>query len=682
MNPSACFHFRAMRSITLVTAIFFCMISNLKLLGSENRVIGSAVNPVDVTTLHGRLFAGAGGLTQLGDDPAFAQPDFDDSSWQPVNSTFSMRDHFKDRRAGVVSWRIHIKVDPADADFAVQEFNLSSAFEIYCNGHRIAEVGQVVPFRPYTFGKVTVRVPEADRKTGLLVLMLRFHTDPEDWMSQSPAFTANTLALGDYSYLEGLSQLEWLHSDLAQLLASLLGFAVAFVALALFLAQRQRAEYLWVFLTGILQGIIEPVVIMLRNHVVPKPWTSIYAVQGFFADLALLLLFQAFARKRFNRFFWIASILSLLLTYGCELLATLGAIPGPYVGPASIPGLAILFLILPYLLLRETWRGNRETGILLIPMLFWCMAIYAGAMLAVVKEIPFLRNLGTAVGKAMNSLDVGGFHLDPFVIGEFGFWLSLTFIMVLRSTQTSRQQAILEGEVAAAREVQQVILPEAVETIPGFRIESVYEPAQEVGGDFFQIIPVEEGCMLVVVGDVAGKGLPAAMLVSVLVGAVRTAAAFNHDPAEVLAQLNERLVGRTRGGFSTALAALIAANGDLTIANAGHLPPYLDGCEVDLPGALPLGITSDVSYETTVIRFEPGSRLTFYSDGVVEAQNQAGELFGFDRAKDFSTQSASAIVEAAKQFGQEDDITVVTIKRLAAVGESTAMGTSAVLAQA
>jgi serine phosphatase RsbU (regulator of sigma subunit) len=252
-------------------------------------------------------------------------------------------------------------------------------------------------------------------------------------------------------------------------------------------------------------------------------------------------------------------------------------------------------------------------------------------------------------------------------LGILSFYFSLAIIMVLRSTRMSRQQAVLEGEMAAAREVQQVILPEQIETVPGFTIESVYQPAQQVGGDFFQILPDSRGGLLLAIGDVAGKGLPAAMLVSVLVGAIRTAAAYSQSPEEVLCQLNERLLGRTHGGFSTALAAHITADGWVTIANAGHLSPYLDGREIVLPGALPLGVVSAITYETTQFHLPHGSRLTFYSDGVVEAQNHKGELFGFDRAKGLSTQPAAAIVEAAVQFGQSDDITVVAIARQIAI---------------
>ena len=248
--------------------------------------------------------------------------------------------------------------------------------------------------------------------------------------------------------------------------------------------------------------------------------------------------------------------------------------------------------------------------------------------------------------------------------------------------EMSRQQALLEGELAAAREVQQVILPERVEAVPGFKVESVYQPARQVGGDFFQVLPAGEGGLLVVVGDVAGKGLPAAMLVSVLIGAIRGVAEYTKDPAELLGRLNERLIGRAQGGFSTALVAGIAADGAVTIANAGHLSPYLDGQEVELQGALPLGVVKNATYQVTHFHLPQGSRLTFYSDGVVEAQNAKGELFGFERGRAISVQTAAAIVEAAMQFGQEDDITVVTIERLASGDQANSPDAARVLATA
>jgi serine phosphatase RsbU (regulator of sigma subunit) len=233
-----------------------------------------------------------------------------------------------------------------------------------------------------------------------------------------------------------------------------------------------------------------------------------------------------------------------------------------------------------------------------------------------------------------------------------------------RHIRVNTEKATLEAEMAAAREVQQVILPRQGESFPGYSVESVYQPAQQVGGDFFQILSAGDRGLLLVIGDVAGKGLPAAMMVAMLIGAIRATAEDTHDPIEMLCRLHDRLIGRNYRGFTTALAAHITPDGIVTIANAGHLSPYLDGREVALPGALPLGVESGGQYESTSLELRPGSRLTFYSDGVVEAQNPKGELFGFERAREISIEPAAAIAEAAAHFGQSDDITVVTIKRM------------------
>lgn len=249
-------------------------------------------------------------------------------------------------------------------------------------------------------------------------------------------------------------------------------------------------------------------------------------------------------------------------------------------------------------------------------------------------------------------------------VGYMGF-----FWVVLRETRryamTRTEHASLENEMAAARQVQQVILPNPHQRFPGLAVESVYRPARELGGDFFQFVQVADGGLLFVIGDVAGKGLPAAMLVSLLVGSIRATAEQTHHPARLLGRMHEQIMGRTADGFATALAALIRKDGGVTFANAGHLSPYLDGREFVLPGGLPLGIAGGGEYETRTAVLREGSRLTFVSDGVVEAQNGHRELFGFERTEGMARERAATIAEAAVEFGQEDDITVVTIERRA-----------------
>jgi hypothetical protein len=350
-----------------------------------------------------------------------------------------------------------------------------------------------------------------------------------------------------------------------------------------------------------------------------------------------------------------------------SIVSDVGTTQGSISRVASMVALfPLLFLIagvVPVLLIVHMRRGNREAGILLIPVLLQSLAIYVQVTFFFLAEISTQLPLTNNLYLKLFRYPAGPFELSIEQPGNLLYVLSLAVIIVLRSTRISRQQAVLEGEFAAAREVQQVILPEEIETVPGFAVESVYEPAQQVGGDFFQVLPAGDDGLLLVMGDVAGKGLPAAMLVSVLVGAIRGVAEFTYEPAEMLASLNERLVGRVGDGFATALVAHIGANGHVRIANAGHLSPYLDGREVELSGELPLGIKSRSRYETKEFVLGWGSRLTFYSDGVVEAQNERGELLGFERGRELSMQPAAEIVETAKRFGQQDDITVVTIRR-------------------
>jgi len=229
--------------------------------------------------------------------------------------------------------------------------------------------------------------------------------------------------------------------------------------------------------------------------------------------------------------------------------------------------------------------------------------------------------------------------------------------------EQSARQTRLGEEFRNAQELQQVLVPESLPELPGYTVTSAYRPAQEVGGDFFQVIPLPDHGALAIVGDVSGKGLKAAMTVSLIVGALRSLVETTSNPAEILAGLNRRLLGRLQGGFATCVAVRLEAEGMCAIANAGHLAPFLNGRELDLPGALPLGLHAEAEYEEITVRLEAGDRLTLYTDGLPEARNAAGELFGFARVAELvaAEPGAGAIAEAAVRFGQEDDVTVLSL---------------------
>jgi serine phosphatase RsbU (regulator of sigma subunit) len=246
-------------------------------------------------------------------------------------------------------------------------------------------------------------------------------------------------------------------------------------------------------------------------------------------------------------------------------------------------------------------------------------------------------------------------------IADFTGIFVIVLIIFVRFLRIHHDQERASSELAAARSVQELMIPrERLET-PGFEVESIYNPANEVGGDFFHVQSSPDGSLLVVIGDVAGKGLKAAMNVSMLMGALRRIP--ERSPAKILTSLNRVLVGSE--SFTTCQAAWFSPDGELVLANAGHLPPYLNSQEVNIPGGLPLGVLADNTYPEIRLYLHPGDRLLLMSDGVVEARHPNGELFGFDRVHNLTGQSAFYIADAAKSFGQEDDITILTIRRLA-----------------
>lgn len=229
------------------------------------------------------------------------------------------------------------------------------------------------------------------------------------------------------------------------------------------------------------------------------------------------------------------------------------------------------------------------------------------------------------------------------------------------NTEGARQLRA-ETELELAHWLQNQLL--LTQTTPGFAVESVYQPASEVGGDFFLVSPGPDGSLNAIVGDVSGKGLVAAMRVSMILGVLRREP--SRDPAEVLRGLNEALLpqgatSQPRLEFTTACCVHIEHSGRYRLANAGHISPFVDGVEIRTPPALPLGLAADQDYVEVCGLLAAGKRLVLMSDGVVEARSGSGELYGFERLAELTKKSAREIADVAMRFGQEDDISVLTI---------------------
>jgi len=270
-----------------------------------------------------------------------------------------------------------------------------------------------------------------------------------------------------------------------------------------------------------------------------------------------------------------------------------------------------------------------------------------------------------ALLNVQSNLLVFGIQVTLVEVSNLLLVAALAILLLRRLLVSVRTQREMALDVKQAQEVQQVILPESHTSVRGLVVESEYRPAREVGGDFFQVLPnAADGSLLIVAGDVAGKGLKAGMLVALLVGAIRSTAELNPDPEIMLQALNRRLLGRG-DAQATCLAVRIEADGSARLVNAGHVPPYLNGEPIGMEGALPLGAVERPEFSETRFRLNQHDRLMLMSDGIVEATNVDGNLFGFERLHQLVQTAATAaeVASAAQGFGQEDDISVISVTR-------------------
>ena len=608
---------------------------------------------------------------RAGDDPAWSHPDYDDSAWMLVDPHRNLLEYFPDQRPEILWYRIHVKVAPYQVALSMEleEFHLSHAFEIFVNGQRLMANGRISPYRPYSdFADKVAPIQPDQVASGSLVIAVRVHVSKREWLAGTPGLSDDNLMIGREAGLRDTLWLRWITTYAGMALTMLLGLIVGVMALALYSVQRERTEYLWIGCVGLsyLAAFIWNVLQRVRN----LPLSLATVCDGallLWTIVATIFMYLAFLRLKMARWqgivLGIASVLALIEVVGTDYEWMSQSVRLA----CSMPLLLIVYVAIPIVLLVHWRRGNHEAGILLIPALLQALVADFKVFMGALAWIPAISTWAYRTGERLTHFHAGPFSIQLVDVFNWLFWISLGMILVFRTVRISREQARLEGELEAARQVQNIIVPENSDAVPGFSVESVYRPAQQVGGDFYQVWPTPDEGLLLVLGDVSGKGLPAAMQVAVLVGSVRTLAQITSDPAEILKEMNARLLGRTGGGFSTCLALHLDADGNGILASAGHPAPYLNGRELDVPGALPLGIAPFQSYEVCRFILERGGHITFYSDGVLEAQNAQGELLGFERVRELSRLSAREIADAASAFGQEDDITVVVIERGAAM---------------
>jgi Stage II sporulation protein E (SpoIIE) len=621
----------------------------------------------------------------IGDDPRWAGPSINDtpgqSGWETIlpDRPWGAQGHYA--YTGFAWYRLSLRITAAPdvkPPFQLLLPRLEDACEVYWNGALVGRYGNLPPHPSWPASYAPAPFTLADVRSGTLAIRVWLGPLGSSSSGNGGGF-AQAPVVGDSNSIAahiGAWNYEFLRGTLYFNSRNILYFFVALAAFVLWLRRRNETLLLWFSIFAICPAIWTSVYTM---RIPVSSQFSQFMLQPLWAlrSVALWFLLIEMLHLRSHRGLvrW-ARILAAVSLTGAFLDGCLTYVPPNWISPhasAWIDGI-ITVIIEPcqlYLLVLVA-NGFRQK----LDSVRWVLAWSASLSQLLAVIVATVRQGRRFTHWTLDQiLSAPLFHLGPVYFNADTLLDLLVFLSIIYTVyhyirDQQDRKAILEQELHSARELQQVLIPEKLPTLPGFSLSSAYLPALEVGGDFFQIIPLDgpaAGSTLVVLGDVSGKGLRAAMAVSLIVGAVRTLAETTSRPAEILAGLSRRLHGRLQDGFSTCLALRLDPGGACTLASAGHPAPYFNDKEIDLPGALPLGIDPAIAYEEVVMQFHPGDRCALYTDGLLEARSPSGEIFSFERLQTLFASGADAAQasKAAVAFGQDDDITVVTLTRLA-----------------
>lgn len=635
----------------------------------------------------------------LGDDPSWAAEALDDSAkngWEEISADKPWGEQGHESYVGYAWYRRHISVTYAagsSSDFALMFPMVEDAYEIYWNGRLIGKDGRLPPHAMWYQKRLAQTFGLGPIRDGVLAVRV--------WKSPLGSIDSGTVGGIEATPLIGNSEaiaarksssdFEWIRTRQLTFGLYFLYFLAGLISLLAWL--RDRRQWLLLGMAGFalgnfLQWIFTNFPLSISFHWSMGPDQPLIGLTNAALWLLLLLLLELNEVESLMRFLRIVIILEIALNT-IDGLITFNWATGfdgqMQLASAIVEGLSNLVEFCPLVLVVVAIRRGKK-----LDASRWVVAAFAFA-----NGMFYTVGFGAEFGIRFTHWTLADWMLTPLFtlhgnpIGSIDIvstllFVSTVFAVIDYSVKNRRRQMSLEQEFQQGRELQRILIPEKLPEIQGFAITCAYRPAQEIGGDFFQVIPIDSDTTLILLGDVSGKGLRAAMTVSWILGAARMLVEQSSNPADILAGLNRQLCGRMQVGFTTAVVLRLDRNGICFVATAGHPAPFLNQSELDLPGALPLGIMPDAEYAEAAVALSPGDYLMLYTDGLLEARSRDGELYGFERIKTLfaSHPDATHAMEAAVDFGQDDDITVLTLTRLATGEEPSAIHSAPTLSLA
>ncbi len=600
-----------------------------------------------------------------GDDLQWAAPDFDDSHWSLLRIDKTWAEQGYKGYYGFSWYRVKVKLPATRSPLALGFTEINSADEIYADGQFIGGIGKMRPVPVWlAYSGVPHSFPLPPALNGKTITLAIRVWQPQDSAKNYPFVgRATNPSVGASQTVDRLGQLaifQYAVSIVPDWIVSAVAAAIGLFSIGLFLLRLRSTEYAWAALFLFCDGAQTVGSWCYRTYFWPAHvW--IFAANCIEAAMVIfwLLFIWRFLRAPADKLLRTAVVLLLLAPIPSGL-AVPGYISVDYADLVWVFVPLILCILVFARLVRLAWAGNHEAQLLMVPFLL------SSLMTAFMQFLKYLYYANAINTYSFVNLYRGSlFSVTWGDVSSLVAYLAIAALLMMRFTRTAERDERLSAEMEAAHRAQTQLVPADLPVTPNFRFEAAYFAASEVGGDFYQIFPRPDGSVLVAIGDVSGKGLKAAMLGTLVVGALRSLAQEDLPPSGILSRLNAQLAKASDGGgFVTCLVLEIASDGRAVIANAGHLAPYRNGREMLVDSGLPLGVAADTAYTDSALPLVPGERLTLLSDGVVEARNGTGELFGFERTAKISTESAESIALTAQSYGQEDDITVLTLTLL------------------
>ncbi len=594
----------------------------------------------------------------------FAAPGLDDSSWTPLETQAPL---FKSLifNANEVWYRVHVHLVRGTHDLGLTVADFGGSYRVYVNGTEIGGHGLMADRGDYLLARsATYQIPDGALAPDTVIAIHAFigRIDRATLMLDDGLTRRSAVYLGPANVLYR-DQQTYFANGLTENIATLTLWAVLLalsVGLAFLIKRTPVYPLLAVFAGGHLLAVL--LTDWASFHYYPRThWLVLLTVVlRLISDVALLAFMSLLAAVRRRRTLVIFTVFYVLATASLALAAT-GVISFAVYAGMLRTAQGIFRVVLIVLIYIGKRRKQQDASVLA-----WVLAGYAVYRVVwwLLGNVVFFYAPLNTLSRAFTA------NIVPDATADLAIVVAFVGVVLVRTLRIVRERAAIANEIEAARTMQQLLLGQANQATPGFQVESVYLPAGEVGGDFFLVSPCTDdgdaGSLTVIVGDVSGKGMRAAMQVSMILGVLRREP--SREPAAMLHGLNQALAAEGETGFTTACCVRLAPDGRYTVANAGHIAPYVDGAELPTEPALPLGLAALEPGETYPLlagRLLPGQRLVLLSDGVAEARTRKGELFGFERLGPLTLRSAGEIAATAQQFGQEDDITVVTIGAVA-----------------